>query len=78
MFIHFPNDPAKNAAVAPASFWFGFPTVYMCMFICVFHFFRFFFFFFFSSLNMKSGPNDILSWHHVFLFPDIKQEDILM
>lgn len=35
-----------------------FLTVCMCVFVCVF-FLRVFFFF--GSLNMKFGPNDILS-----------------
>lgn len=80
MFIHFPNDLAKNAAVASALFCFVFlPTGYMCMFVCVIHFFKFWGLGGgFGSLNMKFGPNDILSWHHVFIFPDIKQEDILI
>lgn len=78
MFIHFPSDLAKNAAVASASFCFVFSPLCVCVRLYMLSTFLSFWvlvfiFYFFGSLNMKSGPNDILSWHHVFLFPDIKQ-----
>lgn len=80
LFIHFPNDLAKNTAVASALVCFVFCPLGVCVCLYVLSTFLSFGVLggFFGSLNMKFGPNDILSWHHVFLFPDIKQEDILI
>lgn len=59
MFIHFPNDLAKNVAIATASFGFWFFP--LCVYVCMYVFPLFLKFFFCGSLNMKFGPNDILS-----------------
>lgn len=42
VFIHFPNDLAKNAAIATVSFWFCFFST-VCMCVYVFPFLNFFF-----------------------------------
>lgn len=54
ILIHFPNNLAKKCCIVSASFFSD--CVYECVHMCVF-----FKVFFFGSLNMKFGPNDILS-----------------
>lgn len=58
ILIHFPNNLAKKCCIVSASFFSD--CVYACVHMCVF-FKGFFLGFFFGSLNMKFGPNNILS-----------------